>query len=151
MAGQHLRAAMGPLGSPGRALMPVGAACRASPPPAGLHHAPQDGWEAPGNGAQRAETVGYCHRPGRYLVLVRQRETHRRSLTGTRLGDGCCGLTPGFLCGCHDVKSLSRVPLFATPWTAAYQAPPSVGFSRQEYWSGVPFLSPGFLTYIPYQ
>ena len=36
------------------------------------------------------------------------------------------------------VKSFSRVPLFVTPWTAAYQAPPSMGFSRQEYWSGVP-------------
>ena len=40
------------------------------------------------------------------------------------------------------VKSLSRVQLFATPWTAAYQAPPSMGFSRQEYWSGVPLPSP---------
>ena len=38
------------------------------------------------------------------------------------------------------VKSLSRVQLFTTPWTAAYQAPPSMGFSRQEYWSGVPLL-----------
>ena len=36
------------------------------------------------------------------------------------------------------VKSPSRVQLFVTPWTAAHQAPPSVGFSRQEYWSGVP-------------
>ena len=36
------------------------------------------------------------------------------------------------------VKLLSRVWLFATPWTAAYQAPPSLGFSRQEYWSGLP-------------
>ena len=36
------------------------------------------------------------------------------------------------------VKSLSRVQLLVTPWTAAYQAPPSMGFSRQEYWSGVP-------------
>ena len=36
------------------------------------------------------------------------------------------------------VKSLSRIWLLATPWTAAYQAPPSMGFSRQEYWSGVP-------------
>ena len=35
-------------------------------------------------------------------------------------------------------KSLSRVRLFATPWIAAYQAPPPMGFSRQEYWSGVP-------------
>ena len=40
------------------------------------------------------------------------------------------------------VKSLSRVQLFAIPWTAAYQAPPSMGFSRQEYWSGVPSPSP---------
>ena len=40
------------------------------------------------------------------------------------------------------VKSLSHVRLFATPWTAAYQAPPSMGFSRQEYWSGVPLPSP---------
>ena len=38
------------------------------------------------------------------------------------------------------VKSLSRVQLFATPWTAAHQAPPSMGFSRQEYRSGVPLL-----------
>ena len=40
------------------------------------------------------------------------------------------------------VKSLSRVRLFATPWTVAYQAPPSMGFFRQEYWSGLPFPSP---------
>ena len=43
------------------------------------------------------------------------------------------------------VKSLSRVRLFATPWGVTYQAPLSVGFSRQEYWSGVPFPSPGDL------
>ena len=43
------------------------------------------------------------------------------------------------------VKSLSRVRLFVTPWTIAYQAPPSMGFSRQEYWSGLPFPSPGDL------
>ena len=40
------------------------------------------------------------------------------------------------------VKSLSRIQLLATPWTAAYQAPPSIGFSRQEYWSRVPLPSP---------
>ena len=39
-------------------------------------------------------------------------------------------------------KSLSRVRLLATPWTAAYQAPPSMGFCRQEYWSGMPLPSP---------
>ena len=43
------------------------------------------------------------------------------------------------------VKSLSRVRLFVTPWTVAHQAPPSMGFSRQEYWSGLPFPSPGDL------
>ena len=43
------------------------------------------------------------------------------------------------------VKSLSRVRLFATPWTVANQASPSMGFSRQEYWSGLPFPSPGDL------
>ena len=43
------------------------------------------------------------------------------------------------------VKSLSRVRLFETPWTAAHQGPLSMGFSRQEYWSGVPFPSPGDL------
>ena len=44
-----------------------------------------------------------------------------------------------------EVKSLSRVRLLATPWTVAYQAPPSMGFSRQEYRSGLPFPSPGDL------
>ena len=52
--------------------------------------------------------------------------------------------------GCHfllqcrkvKVKSLSCIRLFETPWTAAHQAPPFTGFSRQEYWSGVPLPSP---------
>ena len=43
------------------------------------------------------------------------------------------------------VKSLSHVQLSATPWTIAYQASSSMGFSRQEYWSGLPFPSPGNL------
>ena len=45
------------------------------------------------------------------------------------------------------MKSLSRVRLFATPWTVAYKAPLSMEFSRQEYWSGLPFPSPGNLPY----
>ena len=45
----------------------------------------------------------------------------------------------------RSVQWLSCVHLFATPWTVAYHAPPSVGFSRQEYWSGLPFPSPGDL------
>ena len=43
------------------------------------------------------------------------------------------------------VKLLGRVRLFATPWTVAYQAPPSMGFSRQECWIGLPLPSPGDL------
>ena len=52
------------------------------------------------------------------------------------------------------LKSLSRVQLLATPWTAAYQALPSMGFSRQEYWSGLPLPSPiriCILLLLPYQ
>ena len=43
------------------------------------------------------------------------------------------------------MKSLNHIRLFATPYTVAYYAPPSMGFSRQEYWSGLPFPSPGDL------
>ena len=43
------------------------------------------------------------------------------------------------------MKLLSRIRLFVTPWTVAYQAPLFMGFSRQEYWSGLPFPSPGDL------
>ena len=56
---------------------------------------------------------------------------------GKNTGVGC-----HFLLQCVKVKLPSRVRLLATPWTAAYQAPPSMGFSRQEYWSGVPLPSP---------
>ena len=56
---------------------------------------------------------------------------------GKNTGVGC-----HFLLQCVKVKSLSCVRLLATPWTAAHQAPPSTGFSRQEYWSGVPLPSP---------
>ena len=56
---------------------------------------------------------------------------------GKNTGVGCHCLLQ-----CMKVKSLSHVQLLVTPWTAAYQTPPSMGFSRQEYWSGVPLLSP---------
>ena len=49
-----------------------------------------------------------------------------------------------------EVKSRSRVRLFETPWTGAYQAPPSIGFSKQEYWSGVPLPSPSFSLTQPF-
>ena len=48
------------------------------------------------------------------------------------------------------VKSLSCVQLLVTPWTAAYQAPPPMGFTRQEYWSGVPLPSPQGRYYLPF-
>ena len=72
----------------------------------------------------------------------RQQPTRLPSLwdsPGKNTGVGC-----HFLLQCMKVKgkSLSRVRLLGTPWTAAYQAPPSMGFSRQEYWSGVPLPSP---------
>jgi len=51
------------------------------------------------------------------------------------------GVDCHFLLQCMKVKSLSRIQLLATPWTAAHQGPPSMGFSRQEYWSGVPLPS----------
>ena len=46
-------------------------------------------------------------------------------------------------CTVSEVKSLRRVRLFATPWTVGHQAPASMGFPRQEYWSGLPFPFPG--------
>jgi len=73
-------------------------------------------------------------------------QPHRRQPTrlpspwdspGKNTGVGCY-----FLSQCMNVKLLSHVRLLSTPWTAAYQAPPSMGFSRQEYWSGVPLPSP---------
>ena len=48
------------------------------------------------------------------------------------------------------VKSLSRVRLSTTPWTAAHQVPPSMGFSRQEYWSGLPLPSPMYPYYFTF-
>ena len=61
------------------------------------------------------------------------------------LNDVTVALRIGRLAKSVKVKSLSRVRLFATPWTVAYQASPSMGFARQEYWSGLPFPFPGDL------
>ena len=63
---------------------------------------------------------------------------------GKNTGVGC-----HFLLQCVKVKSLCRARLLAAPWTAAFQAPPSMGFSRQEYWSGVPLPSPFKPSNIP--
>ena len=69
---------------------------------------------------------------------------HPWDLPGKNTGVGC-----HFLLQCMKVKSESEVSqsiqLLVTPWTTAYQAPLSIGFSRQEYWSGVPLLSPAYI------
>ena len=56
-----------------------------------------------------------------------------------------CELSLLFMCIVTILESLSHVQLSATPWTVARQAPPSMEFSRQKYWSGLPFPSPGDL------
>ena len=66
-----------------------------------------------------------------YHVLKRRKNNLKTALTSERKE--------------RKLKSLSCIQLFGTPWTVAHQAPLSVGFSRQEYWSGVPFPSPGDL------
>ena len=69
---------------------------------------------------------------------------HPWDSSGKNTGVGC-----HFLLQCMKVKSESEIaqlcPTLATPWTAAYQAPPSMGFSRQKYWSGVPLPSPKYV------
>ena len=85
-----------------------------------------------------------------HVSSVNSVQPHRRQPTrlprpwdspGKNTGVGC-----HFLLQCMKVKSESEVaqsyPTFRTSWTAAHQAPPSMGFSRQEYWSGVPLPSP---------
>ena len=71
--------------------------------------------------------------------------THTHTHTHTHRGKNT-GVGFHFLLQCMKVKVkaklLSRVRLFVTPWTVAYQASPSMGFPRQEYWSGVPLPSP---------
>ena len=77
-------------------------------------------------------------RPHRWQL---NRFPHPWDSPGKNTGVGC-----HFLLQCMKVKSerevLSHVRLLATPWTAAHKAPPSMGFSRQEHWSGVPLPSP---------
>ena len=88
----------------------------------------------------------------RFHALEKEMATHSSILAwdspGKNTGVGC-----HFLLQCMKVKSqsevLSHVRLLVTPWTVAHQAPPSVGFSRQECWSGVPLPSPNDKCYNP--
>ena len=79
-----------------------------------------------------------------------QRPSHHKSTSGVS-NEKVMYDTRGLLRGQEvsemkmKVKSLSRVRLFVTQWTVAHKAPPSVEFSRQEYWSGLPFPSAGHL------
>ena len=91
---------------------------------------------------------------GRPRQLVMDREgwcvaVHGATKSQTRLSDwtelNSRSAGASLIAPCVCVKSLSRVQLFATPWTVTSQAPLSMGFSRQEYWSGLPFPSPGDL------
>ena len=77
--------------------------------------------------------------------LVMDREAWRATVHGVTKSRTRLNWTENMLKGYSEVKLLSHVRLFATPWTVAYQAPPSMEFSRQEYWSGLPFPSPGDL------
>ena len=80
------------------------------------------------------------------LESCRTLRPHRRQLTRLPRPWDSPGKNTGvgyhFLLQCVKVKLLRPVQLLVTPWTAAYLAPPSMGFSRQEYWSGVPLPSP---------
>ena len=82
-------------------------------------------------------------RPHRWQLT---RLHHPWDSPGKNTGVGCHFLLP-----CMKVKSkseVSRFRLLATPWSAAYQAPPSMGSSRQEYWSGLPLPSPKSIYYM---
>ena len=85
--------------------------------------------------------------PSSWIILTLPPRKHESSGCSVSLLTLGIVSASNFSNGCmwSEVKSLSRVRLFVTPWTAAYQAPPPMGFSRQEYWSGLPFPSPGDL------
>ena len=103
-----------------------------------LYHLSYQGSHAAAAAAAKSLHLCPTVRPHRWHPT---RLPHPWDSSGKNTGVGC-----HFLLQCMKVKSesklLSHVRLLATPWTAAYQAPPSMGFSRQEYWSGVPLPSP---------
>ena len=79
-----------------------------------------------------------------HSTILGWRTHEQRSLAGYSPW-GCQGLDTAELLS-MKVKVISHVWLFVTPWTVAHQVPPSVGFSTQENWSGLPFPSPGDLS-----
>ena len=81
----------------------------------------------------------------RWKLCIEYEDLRKQSSQAVIIPREYCRPTWEKLClqGKDIVKSLSRVQLFVTPWTVAYEAPRSMGFSRQEYWSVLPFPSPG--------
>ena len=98
------------------------------------------GWQRPATGSG-ALTQQYCKEL--LLVQVLWEELAISPLYFGQVEEG--NTAPPISWKWVKVKSLSCVRLFETLWTVAYQASPSMGFSRQEYWSGLPFPSPGDL------
>ena len=91
-------------------------------------------------------TVGTNHPASKYSR--RERKTYIHTKTSTQMFTDSLSLkcqTSPYM-SVAAAKALSRVRLLATPWTAAYQAPPSMEFSRQEYWSGVPLPFPPYMS-----
>ena len=84
------------------------------------------------------------------LWATREAPNHKFILLQMIISKWNCWVAVGCVCVCvcmlHMLSRFSRVWLFVTPWTVAHQAPLSLGFSRQEYWSGLPFPSPGDLS-----
>ena len=87
----------------------------------------------------------WTEKPGGLQSMGWQRVRHAFPGENARSWEALGEARPGqssLSAGALRYRALSHVRLFTTPWTAAYQAPPSMGFSRQEYWSGVPLTSP---------
>ena len=106
-------------------------------------------------GGSKITADGDCsHEIKRCLLLGRKAMTNLESISKsrditlpTKVYIVKAMVFPVVVYGCEywtmkKVKSLSHVRLFVTPWTIAHQVPPSMGFSRQEHWSGLPFPSP---------
>ena len=84
-----------------------------------------------------------CWRFDLWFLCLFENQLEHLEVHGSCIAEAWLGGFWALLYYCVKVKSLSHVQLFATPWTIAYQAPPSMGFSRQEYWSELPFLLQG--------
>ena len=111
----------------------------------------ENSWSLKGLGAWGYPSTGDKRREPRFRVSSKMQTwmNFRRTTTGLRTRPKSQPEGNRIIADLYTekwkVKSLSRVWLFVTPWSVAYQAPLSMGFSRQEYWSGVPLPSPGVL------